>query len=157
MNSWSVYEFGRQLEYKARWEGIQVYYVPARGTTAKCSTCGSKMVEIPNGHRMLYCPKCELKVDRDENAARNILAKGLLRFGIYYELLNSSVPASCVALLGLTCPCLFVDFDAALFTLFSRGLYASIRGSSLPHFAHSFVRGTCPIQLAGLPQPNLQG
>jgi putative transposase len=68
------------LEYKARWDGIPVFYVPAWGTSTKCSICGNKTIELPNEHRTLYCQKCNLKFDRDENAARNILAKGLLRF-----------------------------------------------------------------------------
>ena len=79
MNSWSYGELQRQIEYKARWEGVKVIYVVARGTSAKCSTCGSKL--NPNRHRTLYCPKCSITVDRDENAAKNILSRGL-RFGL---------------------------------------------------------------------------
>jgi putative transposase len=79
LNSWSYYELQRQIEYKARWDGIPVIYVAARGTSAKCSTCGSKT--FPNEDRTLYCPACKTHDDRDVNAARNILAKGVLRFG----------------------------------------------------------------------------
>ncbi len=43
MNNWSFYDFQRQVEYKARWEGIPVSYVAARGTSAKCSKCGNRM------------------------------------------------------------------------------------------------------------------
>lgn len=75
MNSWSYYELQRQIEYKARWEGIRVLYVSARGTSAKCAACGSKT--IPNADRTLFCPNCQTTFDRDENAARNILAAGL--------------------------------------------------------------------------------
>ena len=74
LNSWSFYEFQRQIEYKARWEGIPVAYVAARGTSVKCSICGSRT--YPNGQRTLHCPRCDISVDRDVNAARNILAKG---------------------------------------------------------------------------------
>jgi transposase len=49
-------------------------YVAARGTSARCSTCGSKT--YPNGRRILFCKECNLSFDRDENAARNILYKG---------------------------------------------------------------------------------
>lgn len=79
LNSWSYHEFQRQVEYKARWEGIPVIYVAAWGTSAKCSTCGSKT--FPNENRTLYCQMCKTTVDRDVNAALNILAKGALRFG----------------------------------------------------------------------------
>ena len=78
MNSWSYGELQRQIDYKAHWEGIKVIYVAARGTSARCSTCGSKL--NPNGRRTLYCPKCAILMDRDENAAKNVLARGL-RFG----------------------------------------------------------------------------
>ena len=74
LNSWSFYELQRQIEYKARWEGIPVAYVAARGTSVNCSKCGSRT--YPNGRRTLFCPKCDVSVDRDVNAARNILAKG---------------------------------------------------------------------------------
>ncbi len=78
MNSWSFHELQRQIEYKARWEGIPVTYIASWGTTSKCSICGKRT--IPNEHRTLYCPQCQTRVDRDVNAARNILAKGALRF-----------------------------------------------------------------------------
>jgi putative transposase len=78
LNSWSCYELQRQIEYKARWEGIPVVYVNARGTSVNCSICGSRT--YPNEQRGLYCAKCGTTVDRDVNAARNILAKGALRF-----------------------------------------------------------------------------
>jgi putative transposase len=79
LNSWSYYELQRQIVYKARWEGIPVVHVTARGTSVKCSMCGSRV--YPNGQRGLFCRKCDTTVDRDVNAARNISAKGALRFG----------------------------------------------------------------------------
>ena len=74
LNSWSFYELQRQIEYKARWEGIPVAYVAARGPSVNCSICGSRT--YPNGLRTLHCLKCDISIDRDVNAARNILAKG---------------------------------------------------------------------------------
>ena len=75
LNSWSYAELQKQIEYKAKWEGIKVIYVSAKGTSATCSICGSKT--YPNGQRTLFCPKCSIVVDRDVNAARNILARGV--------------------------------------------------------------------------------
>jgi len=80
MNGWSYYELQRQIEYKARWEGIPVIYVNPYGTSVKCSTCGSRMTRIPEENRQLKCPNCGFHVDRDINAAKNILARAL-RFG----------------------------------------------------------------------------
>ncbi|MGA8857615.1 MAG: transposase [Candidatus Bathyarchaeia archaeon] len=75
MNSWSYGELQRQIEYKARWEGIPVIYVNPYGTSVKCSMCGSRMK--PEENRQLKCRSCGFTVDRDVNAARNILARGV--------------------------------------------------------------------------------
>jgi len=77
MNSWSFAELQRQIEYKARWEGLPVIYVRPHGTSAKCSMCGSRMTRVPEENRQLHCPTCDVKMDRDVNAARNILARGV--------------------------------------------------------------------------------
>ena len=74
MNSWSFYELQRQIEYKAQWEGLSVIYVRPYGTSSKCSMCGHGLSEE---NRTVKCPSCGLTVDRDVNAAKNILAKGL--------------------------------------------------------------------------------
>ena len=75
MNSWSFGKLQRQIEYKARWEGVKVIYVPARNTSKRCSICGYKTLE--STQRRLWCPHCGAILDRDENAARNISARGL--------------------------------------------------------------------------------
>jgi putative transposase len=75
MNSWSYAELQRQVQYKADWIGIPVIYVRAFGTSAKCSMCGHHV--LPEENRQLHCPNCGLTIDRDVNAARNILARGL--------------------------------------------------------------------------------
>jgi putative transposase len=81
MNSWSYAELQRQIEYKAKWEGLPVIYVNPHGTSSKCSRCGSRIARVPEENRTLRCPSCGNIVDRDINAAKNILAKGALRFG----------------------------------------------------------------------------
>jgi putative transposase len=78
LNSWAFGEFQRQIEYKAKLNGLPVIYVNARVTSAKCSMCGDKMFAEEN--RMLYCPSCKRRVDRDENAAVNIRNRGLEKF-----------------------------------------------------------------------------
>jgi len=74
MNSWSFYTLQKQIEYKAKWEGIPVIYVPARNTSKKCSICGLDL--IPEENRDLMCLLHGL-VDRDVNACWNILNRGL--------------------------------------------------------------------------------
>lgn len=71
-------EFLRLLAYKAEDAGVQVVRVPPGGTSQNCSGCGiavSKRV-AEQTHR---CHDCGLVLDRDINAARNILRLGLSR------------------------------------------------------------------------------
>jgi len=75
MNGWSYGELQRQVEYKARWEGVRVAYIPARNTSRRCSICGFKTLE--STQRQLLCPQCGAILDRDDNAARNIAAGGV--------------------------------------------------------------------------------
>lgn len=74
LNFWSFYELQRQIEYKARWLGLPVEYVKAGGTSTRCATCGSKLV--PEEHRKMFCTICKRSIDRDVNAAHNILLRG---------------------------------------------------------------------------------
>lgn len=92
MNSWSYAELQRQIEYKARWEGLPVIYVGPHGTSSRCSICDHKMKVEEN--RRLRCPSCGNTVDRDVNAARNILAAGRLRFGLV-ERAGEAMKLSC--------------------------------------------------------------
>jgi putative transposase len=64
------------LTYMARLsEGVTAFVDP-RGTSQVCSGCGVR-VEKGLGERMHRCPVCGLVLDRDVNAARNILKRGL--------------------------------------------------------------------------------
>jgi len=72
MNSWTFHEDQRQIDYKARWEGVPVYYVNPRNTSRKCPTCGSSLVELEG--RQLRCPSCKKTEDRDVVASKNLLA-----------------------------------------------------------------------------------
>jgi len=73
MNGGSFRGLQRQIEYKARWEGVKVIYVPTGYTSRRCAVCGSSVK--PEERRTLTCPQ-HGTVDRDVNAARNILARG---------------------------------------------------------------------------------
>ena len=67
----------RQLTaYKAERRGGRVILVQPRGTSQECSGC-RKVVEKALSERTHSCPFCGLELDRDVNAARNILARGL--------------------------------------------------------------------------------
>jgi putative transposase len=72
--------FLHMLTYKAERAGRWVVKVEPRGTTTRCSRCG-EAVEKPLWMRMHACPECGLELDRDLNAARNILQDGLKQVG----------------------------------------------------------------------------
>jgi putative transposase len=66
--------------YKAESAGRTVILVDPRGTSQRCSGCGS-VVEKSLSERTHHCHTCGLMLDRDLNAARNILALGLQGIG----------------------------------------------------------------------------
>ncbi len=70
--------FLTMLEYKEAEAGTRLIRVPPQGTSQTCSGCG---LVVPKrlSERTHRCPACGLVVDRDTNAARNILRLGLSR------------------------------------------------------------------------------
>ena len=67
----------RQLAYKAEWAGRQYVEVSPAYTSQDCSGCGERNGGVMP-RRVYHCAGCGLETDRDENAARNILRRGLL-------------------------------------------------------------------------------
>lgn len=72
--------FAGYLTYKAAWAGGQVLRVNPAYTSQTCSACGHRQ-QLSLAERTYRCPCCGLVVDRDQNAARNILALGLQGIG----------------------------------------------------------------------------
>jgi len=68
--SWN--KFASMMKYKAEWAGKEVVFVNPRNTSKTCSNCGY-IQNMPLGKRIYDCPKCNLVLDRDYNAAINIL------------------------------------------------------------------------------------
>jgi putative transposase len=64
------------LEAKAACAGRRVIAVPPHDTSQDCSGCGTRVPKSLSV-RTHVCPSCGLVLDRDENAARNILAAGI--------------------------------------------------------------------------------
>jgi putative transposase len=62
--------------YKAEEAGKTVIQVDPRMTTKMCSRCGD-IQQIPLWQRGYSCPTCGISINRDMNAARNILSKHL--------------------------------------------------------------------------------
>lgn len=69
------YEFRRQVQYKATFAGVQVKEVSRWYPSSKrCSRCGVVREELGLAERMFVCYTCGYTLDRDMNAARNLVA-----------------------------------------------------------------------------------
>lgn len=74
----SLYEFRRQLEYKCRFYGRQLIVIDRFYPSSKtCHYCGYINKNLKLNDREWLCPECNQIIDRDYNAALNILDEGL--------------------------------------------------------------------------------
>ena len=71
-------EFRRMLEYKTKWYGRTVVYVDRFYPSSKtCNHCGYINKQLKLSDRQWVCPQCREVIERDYNAACNILDEGL--------------------------------------------------------------------------------
>jgi len=93
--------FISMLRYKAERAGGRLIEVAPHGTSRDCSACGEAVPKTLN-QRVHRCPHCGLTMDRDHNAARNILFRaqavvGLRGANVDRDDGSSVVQRSCVA------------------------------------------------------------
>jgi putative transposase len=69
-------QFATLLACKAAWAGRRMVAVNPAYTSQDCSGCGHRKVDLTLADRTYTCSHCGLVMDRDRNAARNILARG---------------------------------------------------------------------------------
>jgi Transposase and inactivated derivatives len=79
---WS--QFTAWLDYYGKVWDKAVVSVPPQYTTQDCSNCGHRIVKTLST-RTHSCPKCGFEMDRDQNAALNILKKGLNILGMEWQ------------------------------------------------------------------------
>lgn len=73
----SFYEFRRQIEYKQAWNGGKVVIADRFYPSSKtCSKCGNVKPDLKQSDRTYKC-NCGLELDRDLNAAKNLMSLGL--------------------------------------------------------------------------------
>ena len=77
--AWS--EFFRKVSCKAEEAGRKYIAVNPAYTSQTCTRCGHRQA-MPLSERIYHCLCCLLSIDRDLNAALNILALGLQSIGI---------------------------------------------------------------------------
>lgn len=71
-------EFRRMLEYKVNWFNRRIVYVNKFYPSSKtCHNCGYINKELKLSDRQWICPHCGEVIERDYNAALNILDEGL--------------------------------------------------------------------------------
>jgi putative transposase len=62
------------LDYKTAWNGGRLITADRWFPSSKtCSGCGTVKVKLPLSERTYRCDSCSLVLDRDVNAARNLL------------------------------------------------------------------------------------
>lgn len=78
----SLSEIIRQLEYKSIWNNKKLYKIDTYYPSSQiCSKCGYKNKKIENLNIREYtCPNCHNELDRDYNAAENIMFEGIKMF-----------------------------------------------------------------------------
>ena len=75
-------EFRRMLEYKAKWYNRKIVFVDRFYPSSKtCHHCGYINSQLKLSDRQWICPHCGEIVERDYNAAVNILDEGLRIIG----------------------------------------------------------------------------
>ena len=71
-------EITRQLEYKSKWYGKIYIKIDQWFPSSKiCNNCKEKNDNLTLNDREWECPQCASKLDRDINAAKNILNEGM--------------------------------------------------------------------------------
>ena len=74
--SWS--EFRRMLTYKSQWYGKELSVIDRYYPSSQiCHVCGHRDSKKSEDIRSWTCPNCNSELDRDINAAINILNEGL--------------------------------------------------------------------------------
>ena len=78
----SWYQFREMLEYKLQWRGGELIKIGRFDPSSEmCSRCGNIKRDLKLSDRIYHCDVCGLTIDRDLNAAINIMRMGFLKVG----------------------------------------------------------------------------
>ena len=76
------YQFRQMLTYKMQWRKGELIEIGRFDPSSKmCSKCGNIKHDLKLSDRIYHCNVCGLSIDRDLNAAINILHMGLIKVG----------------------------------------------------------------------------
>lgn len=76
LNNLKFFQFKQKLLFKASEKRKRVYMTKEHFTSKTCSSCG--MLNDPKKSKIYYCGNCKKHTDRDINAAKNILIRGII-------------------------------------------------------------------------------
>lgn len=99
-------EFRRQLEYKTARSGARLHVVDRWFASSQtCSKCGSVKAKLSLSERTYRCDSCCLVMDRDLNAAINILVAGSApeTLNAHGETVKRNSPSGCATLDSVKC------------------------------------------------------
>ncbi|MEM0134771.1 MAG: transposase, partial [Thermoplasmatales archaeon] len=76
------YQFKQMLAYKLGWRKAELIEIGQFDPSSKmCSRCGNIKHDLKLSDRIYHCNACGLSMDRDLNAATNILNMGMIKVG----------------------------------------------------------------------------
>jgi putative transposase len=76
------HQFRQMLTYKMQWRGAELVEIGRFDPSSKtCSKCGNVKHDLKLSERTYHCNVCGLSMDRDLNAAINVLRMGLIKVG----------------------------------------------------------------------------
>jgi putative transposase len=78
MDIYSHYKFQQKMLYQGKKYGSNVRIVDESYTTKTCGNCGC-MNHFVGNNNVFWCPFCKIDLERDYQAARNILLKNTVR------------------------------------------------------------------------------
>ena len=83
INECKFYEIRRQLEYKCSWNNIPLVIADRFYPSSKtCSNCGCIKTKLSLSERIYICEDCGFVIDRDMNAAINLMNYGRFQLGL---------------------------------------------------------------------------
>lgn len=83
LGNWTYYQLQTMIENKANIKGIEIEYINPAYTSKVCSNCGHYKEDFTLGNRdgkdkrHFHCEHCDLNINSDDNASRNIAKGGI--------------------------------------------------------------------------------
>jgi putative transposase len=96
------------LKHHGEKNGCHVVQVNPRGTTKECAACGVE-TRKPLWVREHSCPACGFELDRDWNAALNVISRGLNKLGVVHSEATPAETATAVSTDGGEYSSIIVD------------------------------------------------